>query len=311
MVVNTPPAETSQLMQHDVWLFATAVVSALISGLVSLFVTKWQTRDKLRVEYEHEQRREIRQLLGRYHGRLLQACVHLHHRMWNLYDNHERNWLGASAPYTNPGYYLLSTVHRFLGVCCLCRRLEHEAIYLDARIARKEDLTFLKIAAAIPLVMTDVSLFDGLSYDHEYATDHFFADELRRTCDSCYVDDNPISHQALESRLRSDRSLDSLIEFFCGLTANEERYRWDRMVALHLLIVAFINTFGYREQRATGEQISMIVAQFRRPQVAANLAQWIQKCGLSDTRAIGDLTSVIAGTALMMKPAVAGSAIVQ
>jgi hypothetical protein len=65
----------------------------------------------------------------------LQPSVLLNHRMWNLYRNHEEGWLQAPGSYSALGYYLLSTVHRFVCVCGLCRRLESEAIYFDARIA--------------------------------------------------------------------------------------------------------------------------------------------------------------------------------
>jgi len=268
----------------DTKLLWTAIVSAVTSAAVSYFFNRWQTRDKLRIEYEHEERKRVRELIGRFHGRLLLASVHMNHRMWNLYKNHDRGWLCSLGSYEVLGYYFLSTVHRFLCVCSLCRRLEREAIYLDARIAGKDDLTFLKITSAISWVMTDVSLFAGLTYDHSKARDHFFSDHLRKVCDSCYEDDHPIHYDTLEERIAEDRSLDRIMAFFDGLTQGEERYRWDRMVALHLLVVAFINKFGYPEQRSTTAQISEIVEQFRNPEIASNLIDWMPRLGLGKVR---------------------------
>jgi len=175
---------TGQLLQTATKLLWPAIVSVGTSATVAYLLNRWQTRDRLRIEYAHEERKRVRELIGRFHGRLLQASVSLNHRMWNLYRNHEQGWLRALGSYEVLGYYFLSTEHRFLCVCSLCRRLECEAIYLDARIAGNDDLTFLKITAAISWVMTDVSLFGGLPYDHSKARDHFFSDHLRKVCDS-------------------------------------------------------------------------------------------------------------------------------
>lgn len=185
------------------------------------------------------------------------------------YANHHKGWLLAYGRYADIGYYLLSTLHRFLCVGSLCRRLESEAIYLDTRTAAEDDLTFLKTTAAISWVMTDVVIFEGLPYDDSEATDHFFADDLRKACDSCYANDNPIEYDALEDRLARDRSLDGLIAFFDGLIPDEARYRWDRMVALHLFIVAFINKFGYREQRTTGNKYRKLLRN-------SGILRWLQ-----------------------------------
>jgi hypothetical protein len=35
------------------------------------------------------------------------------------------------------------------------------------------------------------------------------------------------------------------LRFFDGLRADEPRLRWDRLVALHLLVIAFRSAIGY------------------------------------------------------------------
>ncbi|MGA1990731.1 MAG: hypothetical protein ABSH46_06700, partial [Bryobacteraceae bacterium] len=111
--------------------------------------------------------------------------------------------------------------------------------------------------------------------------------------DSCYADDHPIQYDALEERISEDRSLDRMIAFFDGLTRGEERYRWDRMVALHLFVVAFINKFGYCEQRSTTAQISEIVAQFKNPEIASNLIDWMPRLGLTEVKEFRQVNDAI------------------
>jgi len=39
--------------------------------------------------------------------------------------------------------------------------------------------------------------------------------------------------------------LNSTLDFFNDLHADKHRYRWDRLVALHVILMAFIEDFGY------------------------------------------------------------------
>lgn len=280
------------LLTTDTKLLWAALVSALVSAATSYASNRWLTRDKLRAEYEHEQRRRLRELIGRYHGRLLQAAVSLNHRLWNLYANHSQGWLHARKPYSTLGYYLLSTVHRFLALCTFCRRLEGEALYLDARIAVQDDFDFLRFSSAILWVMTDIEVFEGVEYDKSEATDHFFSDNLRRYCDSCVAAEAFISLEALEQRVVSDRGLDDVIHFFVGLSRDEKRLRWDRIVALHLVTVAFIDTFGYPEQRSTDAQWRQIALHLRHREVLSNLLVGLARLGLKDHPQIRRLSRI-------------------
>lgn len=81
------------------------LAAALIAGVVSLLVTivtvlftpigayllaQRQLRDKLKTEYEYEQRKKLRNLIGRYHGRILQAAEEFHYRMLAIYYSRDK-----------------------------------------------------------------------------------------------------------------------------------------------------------------------------------------------------------------------------
>src|SRR3989442_12610033 len=94
-----------------------AVVSAIVSAAVSYWFKRGETRHKAEVDYEYEQRKKLREVIGRYHGRLLSAANSMSYRLWNLYSNHDKGWLKVQGAYATSGYYFLSSVYRFLNVC--------------------------------------------------------------------------------------------------------------------------------------------------------------------------------------------------
>ena len=275
-------ADIKMLLFSDTKLLAAAIVSAAVSAAILLGTKYFELRDKLATEYKHEQRKKLKELTGRYYGRTLRSAVSLNNRLWNLYQNHDKGWLEAYGRYeTNCGYYLLSFVHRALSLFALVRQFEAEAVYLDSRIAHKDDFVFMNYLETLYWTMTDVALFDGVKYDPTLQADHFFSDRLRAYCDSCIGPSGIITHDALAEKIRTDRSLDGMLRFFDGLTKNESRLRWDRIVILHLLLMCFINRFGYKTQYSTEGQMREVASQLNNNQILLNLKSWLPRLGLA------------------------------
>lgn len=271
----------------------TAIISAIVSAGISYFVKKRETRDKLGAEYEYEQRKKLRELIGKYHGRLLNACVSLNHRLWNLYNNEGHRWLCMKGQYDNPGYYFTSFVYRFLNVCSLVRQIENEAIMLDTRIADPKDFTFLNYMAAMHWVMTDVALFDGLKYDNNYAIDHFFSDKFRQYSETCIIDGQFMTIEKFQEYLNNNRSLDNVCRFFDGLEPNENRLRWDRLVAFHLIIMSFINTFGYKRQYSSENHFEEAAGRAKNINVLQNLTKWLPRHDLENDREVSKINRAL------------------
>jgi hypothetical protein len=269
----------------------TSIVAVLFTPMGSYLVSKRQLRDRLKTEYEYEQRKKLRDLIGQYLGRLLQAAEDMNDRMKNLYTHREEeSRLQVGDDYRKVGsnpdnYFFQSTVYRFLALFAVRRQFETEAIYVDSRIAEETDFAFIKYMRAIEWIITFPGLFRELPYDEDKPTDHFFRDDLRRVCDSCWVqseggEDRIISFDELRDRMGREERLVSTLDFFNGLRADESRYRWDRLVALHLILVAFMNDFGHPFQRSTDADMSHIVAEFKTYKVPRNLLQGLPTLGL-------------------------------
>jgi hypothetical protein len=117
---------------------------------------------KSKTEYEFEARKELRSLIGRYHGRVLDAAVDLHHRMVNLYGDEwdpvrYRRLDVRGQPDNN--YYYLSTVRRFLNLAALCLRFEQQPTFIDARIAERGDRELLYFIRAFRWAMVSEKPF--------------------------------------------------------------------------------------------------------------------------------------------------------
>lgn len=272
----------TQLLQTNTNLLWAAIVAAVVSAVVSYIFKRREIRFNLSVEYEYEQRKKLRTLIGYYHGRVLQAANRLNQRFGNLYTYVEKGWLNVDGDYVDAGYYFNTTTHRFLCVCTLARQFEAEAIYIDARIAEKDDFAFLNYLSAFLWCVTTAALFEGLEYDVENPRDHLFGDVLRTICDSCWLNDQFVSLEMFEERLKTDRSLDGFLTIFDGINPQEARYRWDKIVAFHLILLAFINRFGYQSQYSTQQKFLEVAEQAQHLKILKNLVQALDRLGLGE-----------------------------
>lgn len=265
-------------------VFWAAVVSATISAAVSYWFKRGENRHKAKVEYEYEQRKKQRELTGAFRGGILSAANSLMQRQWNLYRNRDQNWLNVEGGYDRAGYYFPSTVYRFLCLFGLIRQLEAEAILLDVRIAEKTEFVFLNYVAVLHWVMTDVALFDGIEYDKATSKDHFFSDNFRVYAEMCVNEGKLLNFEEFKSGPYASGELLPVLRFFDGLRADELRLRWDRLVALHLILMAFVNTFGYNRQRSSQQQFVDASVQIRNKEILRNLVNWLERHDLGRDR---------------------------
>jgi hypothetical protein len=264
-----------QTAQMDI--LPTALVSLLISALVTWVAKRWETRDTAEIAYRYEQRKKQHEVIGRHNGRLIAAANTLGYRMWNLYTNSPLGWLARGRDGERDGYYFRSMAYRLMNFFALVRSTEKEAIFLDGRIATAKDYLFLNYIEVFNWVMTDTALFEGLAYDHSIQRDHFFADEFRHYCEMCNPNDGLLTFDNFSTGAYVNPELSPVLTFLDGLHREELRLRWDRLIALHLLLQAFLNDFGYRRQHSSKRAFVDIAAQVQNREVLANLESWLPR----------------------------------
>jgi hypothetical protein len=298
-----------------------AIFAAVVGGVLTIGGILLSGRAealKLQSQYRHKERTRLRELIGDFHGRMLETAIDWDRRMWQLYAD-DGIWLRKEdgSPFERDDYargdqYLFrSYVFRFLSLCAIARKFETQAIYIDAqeKIARKRDLEFYKYAKALLWAMThaDLTPQDGMP-----GRDHFPNDQFRPLLDLCYrqdgehlpattAGDNDVifDFRRFGAFARGITELDDnatqewldmrkAFDYFNGLkrddrtAAEEPRYRWDRLVVLHLLAVGFIDTFGYEWQRKDAIQVERAVNQLQYACVADVFRRSIRQLGLDD-----------------------------
>ena len=203
--------------------------------------------------------------------------------MWKLYRNHELNWLHIESDVTESKHYFLSFCYRFCNLFSVIRQFEREAIFVESRIATERDQKIVKFAEALRWCVTDVDLFDGLDYDPGQCRDHIYADTFRDLLDGYQSGGEGVKRYSefKESALESGAP-EEVLSLFNSLSKSESRFRWDRLVALHLLVVLFVNTIGYEEQKTSQKRVLDIASQLVNNSVLEALIEWLPRMGLPD-----------------------------
>jgi hypothetical protein len=291
-----------------------AVVGVIVGALLKHVLDRRLLRHRLKVDHEFHERRELRNLIGRYRARVVEAADLFSFRMRQIYGGEVRLPLAPANGYGRLDYYFHSTVLRFLVLLSLAMRFEREAFFIDNRYSEKGDLTFLWLSKGLRWMAADASLFDDLDYNKTNGKDHFFTDQLRDMCAAIVADDEseiglsefveladwdsrpqrPVVRRPGGDPRRSDsrgiprlmldrgeNHLKPALEFFDGLERDEGRFRWDRLVAFHLLTMAFLERFGYKAQRPKPHHFALVAKEFENPEVAHNLCELLDKLMVS------------------------------
>jgi hypothetical protein len=286
-----------------------AVVSGTVGGGVGLWTKNRQLDYTLRRQHAQEERKKLRDLIGRYQGRMLEAALDWDRRMTQLYDGHFSDLRpGEDGRLDDGQYYYQSVVFRFLSLMSLSRRFEAEAFYIDAKVAEDDDFDLLRYAKAFLWVMIHPEITPD---DGQPGLDHFRSDSFRPLLDLCHarrrrllpetrseegwlIFDRPRYRALRDHRqaLEQAPEVDELLAFFDGIAPRdlEERdagvrlrRRWDRIVVSHLLVLAFVGRCEYSWQRGVEPQIQSAAGMLLYPdELLSQLGACMDRLGLGD-----------------------------
>lgn len=163
-------------------------------------------------------------------------------------------------------------MYRFITFFSYIRQIENGLIYIDSTFAGKSDLEFIKFLRTFPQLFCDVKLFEGVQYDKSLAIGHFFRNSFENICDS-FIHQNEIVTYSnfIEEIGKFEYENKKLFEYFDSISIDESRYRFDLLKHFHLIIIAFLNTYGYDFQRSTIRQINEVIVMPRKSHLYKNL----------------------------------------
>jgi hypothetical protein len=250
------------------------VLTVLISSVTSIatvfllkpFVDKRFHVFKLKKDYEHEQRKNLKNTVAKYKIHFLNACESMNHRLWNYSSNWKRRWLHVDGQYDKESkHYFSSFIYRTLSVYAWIKIIEKNLVYIDTTVATKEDLSFLKYMKLFPLIFCDLVLFHDLPYNPDIAKDHFFRNLFDGMASCLIKDDGVISFE--EFKATEMEKYFHICGFFDGINPEEERLRWDRLHLFHITLILFLNSFGYDFQYTPKTALKELMASQRESRI--------------------------------------------
>jgi hypothetical protein len=275
---------------------AVSIVTVLLSFLLKAWFEKHFVMFKLEAEHRYEQKKKIKEVIAKHKSQLLDAAETLNHRLWNFADNYVQNWHEIPDISTLPQqYYLASFTYRMLALFAWIRKIEKEMVYLDTTVASRTDLNFVKFLRVFSQMMCDVVLFKGLPYDNSYATDHFFRNDFDHMCDCFWNDAGVISYS--DFKANRDKCLEEatrMVEFLNRMHPDESRFRWDRLQALHYLLLMFLNTYGYDFQYTERAKVKVLVGKSPRPnRTLSNLRHMLSRVYLDQLKQVKQILAAL------------------
>ncbi|MFL1897510.1 hypothetical protein ACJWDR_00255 [Streptomyces tauricus] len=269
------------------------VASAAVSAVVALIVAvvtpslkygfdKRFHRRKLDIEYTYEQQKELRNRIALYKGLLLETGGAMRNRLWNFLEHEGHGWLRMRGSCAESGYYMRSFAYRMLCLVAACRLIERQALFVDSIVAAKSDRRFLEAMKLNIAVWTSADLYAGLPYDGGRNNDHFFRDHLSDIADTLYQGEQLVSFTEFSRCLaEDDHKYRIVFTFLNGATRGEGgRFRFDRLVAVQLVLLATLNRFGYAYQKVPQHQFNTVAQECEHPVILANLCASIREFGL-------------------------------
>jgi hypothetical protein len=250
--------------------YQVALISIIVS-VITFFLTNYLKnyfenkllKKKLETEHKFNQQKKIKEVLSKYKIHLLTSCEDFNRRMFNLYSNYSQEWINISdktKDYSNPqDYYFHSFVYRFLSVLAWIKKIQKEIISIDTTLAAKNDLEFIKFLRTISQLLSDITTFIEGESAHN-APDHFFRNNLNLFPDAIITDDGIKSYsEYTDSLVNYQESLLELYRWFDSISPSEDRKRWDRLYFLHLIVMVFLNNYGYDFQKTDETKLKQVL----------------------------------------------------
>jgi hypothetical protein len=276
------------------------IVTALIAagtslGTVIIFkpiVDRYLHKFQLKQNYIADQSKKIKDVLAINKAGLLKSGELLNNRLKNFAKNYDHNWLACSGNYSVDRHYMDTMVYRFLAFYGYIKIIERNLIYLDTTISQESDLRLLKYFRLFHEVMCDVDLFEGFKYDNNYQTDHFFTTPFDNMVNHLIVDKNVIDlDDFVAKKMETMPKIISVYQFFDSINPHENRLRCERLKSMHLILIAFLNEFGYDYQRTNKKQLAYLKSRLGDYKLLANLKNLAGKYKLN--KFCGDFEKVL------------------
>lgn len=268
-----------QKMENEILTTIIAAVTSLVTVIfIKPSIDKSFLKFQLKQNYIANQSKKVKEHIAIHKGRLLKSAELLNNRLKNFAKNYNEQWLIRSGDYNTNSHYFDTTVYRFLSFFAQIKLLEKDLIYLDTTISQKNDLRMLKYFRLFHEIMCDVDLFEGFKYDKNYQTDHFFTTPFYNLSNNIIIENKVMElDEFLDKKEQILPQIISVYEFFDSINPGEQRLRCERLKAFHLILMAFLNEYGYDFQKTPKNKYKDLKARIGEYKLLLNLEHMVKK----------------------------------
>ncbi|MGD1945537.1 MAG: hypothetical protein ACFB0A_04520 [Croceivirga sp.] len=258
----------------------TSIITVLITIGTKNFLEKNLHSYKLKSNYAYDQKRKIKDVIAQNKGHLLSAAASLNGRMKNLTSRSEnQQWLRMHGDY-NPEdrYYFKSFLYRILRFYAWIDILEKDLIYLDTAIAESDDMEFVKYLKVFPEIFHDGDLVENMGRTHDQVEhDLIYRDEFKNMY-LWMINDNQkvISFNKFKQLyLENLNRFEKLCAYLDCIHPDEDRFRWDRICGLQLLVIGLLNKYGYDYQFTDKKYLKQLIDRQGKTRIFGNIKKHI------------------------------------
>jgi hypothetical protein len=236
-------------MENIFLTIGTAVITALLTTIGKSYFDRINYKNKLQRDLEFEQQRAVKNTISKYKGQLINSLASLHNRLKHIariegFEKLQSEYLAKDDE------ILKSTIYRFLSSFAWMHLINKELIHFDPTNAHEKDLVLLKFLRVLPLIFQDKDLENNIGKK-------FNSKSLirRNTFEEMYkwliYEKQIINYSEFLLKWNEHQpKINPLVEYFTNLNPKNESTKWDRIFTFHLLIMGFLNKFGYDFQKS-------------------------------------------------------------
>ena len=271
----------------------TSIITILLTSIFKPKIEKRLHRNKIEIEHELEQKKKIKEVLSKYKVHVISSADSLNSRLNNLTKKVTKKEHYANGNFKDKdNYYFQSMIYRILNLFAWMKIVEDNLIYLDTTIATKKDLDFIKYMRAIRRSLQSGRLVQGLQVDPETSRDLIYRDTLDEMCLWLIQNDKIISFPEFKAQINDNlHHYNKLCELIDGVNPEENRRRWDRLYLLQIIIMSFINAYGYDFQYSKPEIFDRQIERAKKYDIFPNAILMLKEYKLEEEENIKALIS--------------------
>lgn len=232
----------------------TAAVTAILTTIIKSYVDDWNYQKKLQKDLDFEQQSKVKTTISKYKGQLINALDSLHNRLKFLARPEGQEMLNSGT--AEEKYDIrMSTLYRFLSSFAWIQKINDELIHFDPTKAHEDDLIMMKFFRVFPHVFQDKEMEEGMT--NAGNPDSLILRNTFEETYKCMLNDKGVDSytEFLKNYPKNKSQIEAVEKYFTDFKPSEESTRWERVYTFHLLIMGFLNKFGYDFQQTEEKKI--------------------------------------------------------